>query len=493
MAAEFLATHGIDLQAEMSKVQFGTAIPHSPDHDSPSPTTDDSSTLPLPVPVPLTTLPSILLPSSPTTPYTLTLSASPSVITSIHPSTSPLPPLLALPSLCHPHIHLDKAHLNSHPTFADLQPPSSSFASALTTTARAKALFTPADLLTRGNWLLAESVAAGVSHVRAFVEADSTVGLTCVHAGVRLQRLWRARCTVQLCVFAQDPVFSGGAAGDGLENRALVEEAAGLDAVAAVGSTPYVEADAERARRNVRWAVRLALRSRKHLDFHLDYNLDAGREPLVWCVLQTLRQEDWVRRNPGRTVCLGHCTRLTLFGREDWTRLRDAVAGLPVYFIGLPTSDLFMMGRPTEEEEGQRRDRVRGTLPVPWMVRALGLHTALGVNNVGNAFTPWGGADPLGLAALGVGLYQAGTAADAELLYECVSTRAREAIGFAPTPAPAQQLLLREGDAADLVLYGTEGRGAPLRRRRTTVREVVCDAGPCRTLVKGGCRVVGLR
>lgn len=41
---------------------------------------------------------------------------------------------------------------------------------------------------------------------------------------------------------------------------------------------------------------------------------------------------------------------------------------------------------------------------------------ALGINNVGNAFTPHGSCDPLSLASFGVGLYQAATKKDMALL-----------------------------------------------------------------------------
>lgn len=64
------------------------------------------------------------------------------------------------------------------------------------------------------------------------------------------------------------------------------------------------------------------------------------------------------------------------------------------------------------------------------MIRHLGLNACLSVNNVGNAFTPWGTGDPLALASLGVGIYQASTEEDAKILLECVSSRARQAIGL---------------------------------------------------------------
>jgi hypothetical protein len=88
--------------------------------------------------------------------------------------------------------------------------------------------------------------------------------------------------------------------------------------------------------------------------------------------------------------------------------LRNEIGELPVSFVGLPTSDLFMM----RTSEG-----LRGTLPIIKLIKEYGLDAAISVNNVGNAFTPQGNCDPLCLAQLGVGLYQAGTQQDAELLY----------------------------------------------------------------------------
>lgn len=49
---------------------------------------------------------------------------------------------------------------------------------------------------------------------------------------------------------------------------------------------------------------------------------------------------------------------------------------------------------------------------------------------------------------------------------------------------------IREGDPADFVVFGKlEGKQTGLFRRRTTVKEVVYDAGRERTVIKAGCRV----
>jgi hypothetical protein len=85
-------------------------------------------------------------------------------------------------------------------------------------------------------------------------------------------------------------------------------------------------------------------------------------------------------------------------------RMRDRIIKLPISFVGLPTSDVFMMGELDEEAGGG--ERFRGTLQVPQMMKRYGMQAALGVYNVGNAFTPQGSCD---VACLGVGIYQAGT------------------------------------------------------------------------------------
>lgn len=320
----------------------------------------------------------------------------------------------ALPSLCHPHVHLDKPYLLSHPSTSHLVPKSGDFKEALSMTGQAKKLYTPKSLLERGNWLIADSVRAGVTHMRAFVEIDATVKFMCLNAGLELKELWADRCEIQICAFAQDPIFSGENAE---ENRSLLEEAAGVPHVDAVGSTPYVEENQEKGRQNVDFAMALAVKYGKHLDFHLDYYLDEKREPMVWHVLDQLVEKRWVTLNPRKTVALGHCTRLTLFGNKELEKMASIIKQneLPIFFVGLPTSDLFMMARTSDSEE--TRDRKRGTLQIPWLVEKFGLSGAIGINNVGNAFTPQGGADPMGLASMCVGLYQVGTVDKAELLY----------------------------------------------------------------------------
>ncbi len=87
---------------------------------------------------------------------------------------------------------------------------------------------------------------------------------------------------------------------------------------------------------------------------------------------------------------------------------------------------------------------------------------------------------------MGIGIYHAGTKDDAGLLYECVSSRAKVAIGF-----PEGQV---GGGEANFALFGRgDGEGGLLSRARgrRTLQEVVCDPPRERKTVFRG-RLVGV-
>lgn len=423
------------------------------------------------------------------------------------PSTAASPPSLLLPPLCHPHIHLDKPYIltcnrepsEAYPSYTDLAPQSGSFQEALINTSAAKARYTTEDLYLRGSQLLADSYARhGVTAARTFVEVDHVVNFKTLETAIQLKRDFEHLIDVQICLFAQDPIFS---TEHGDENRRLLLEALEKfsNDIAALGTTPYVEQGAdvsEKTRaemKNIDWAIHTAIEKGLHLDFHLDYNLDGTKQSSVFEVISRLRDHNWLANaQPGKTIVIGHCTQLTAIRDDTLDQLQSLITeapALPIHFVGLPTSDLFMMGRPavqtnSRDAEYMPHARPRGTMQIPSMIKDFGLHGCLGVNNVGNAFTPYGDADPLQLACWGTGIYQAGAVGDPELLYECVSYRARRAIG----------LLSRHEDASGdehgvplpgLLIHNFEDMELPGRngvekltvpaRQRLSIRDVVWD------------------
>ena len=165
----------------------------------------------------------------------------------------------------------------------------------------------------------------------------------------------------------------------------------------------------EHAHKNIAHVLKLAQDHDLHADFHLDYNLDVNTEPMVWETLRQMRVAGWTKESAGnRRVTVGHATRLGLFSAEEWSRLRAELDELPLGIVALPQSDMYMMGRPGSD--GTRSAPLaERTLDVARIWRDHGIHVALSVNNVENAFTPQGYLDPLTLACLEVGLFQVGT------------------------------------------------------------------------------------
>ncbi|KAG9497401.1 hypothetical protein J7337_010261 [Fusarium musae] len=363
------------------------------------------------------------------------------VVTSMKPAAEKATPSVMLPSLCHPHIHLDKPYLltcnhpksSHHPDYSDLAPKTGGFQEALTNTAEAKKRYTKEDLYLRGSQLIATSYKQGVTFMRAFVEVDSVTELKALEVGLRLKKEFEDFLTVQICAFAQDPIFS---TEKGEANRAMFEKALeqfGSD-IEVIGSTPYVESDLEAQNQNIRWAIETALKHGKHLDFHIEFNLkgDGTHMSVFDHVIKELEHLKWPTYPGGPTVVFGHATRLTWASHDDLIRLSEKLreTGLPIHFVGLPTSDLYMMGRHGSDasEHNEPLSRPCGTIMVPKLIKDYGINACLSVNNVGNPFTPHGDGDPLKIASLGVGLFHAGTVEDAKILYEAISTRAMDAL-----------------------------------------------------------------
>ena len=124
---------------------------------------------------------------------------------------------------------------------------------------------------------------------------------------------------------------------------------------------------------------------------------------------------DYAKR-PCPRITIGHATRLQLFSPDEWRALADAISGLPITFVGLPQSDMYMQGRAFQDEP---LGAPRGTLRVPYLAQRYGIEIAMSVNNVDNAFTPQGSLDPLSLCSFGVGIFQAATSEDIRVLMVC--------------------------------------------------------------------------
>lgn len=193
--------------------------------------------------------------------------------------------------------------------------------------------------------------------------------------------------------------------------KELLEEAVKFPEIKVLGSTPYVEETVEDSRKNIDLSFSLARENGLDLDFHLDYDL-SKEEALLWYVLKVAKSlpkwkiksstssKDAQANSREYRITIGHCTKLCHFSSFQFDQLKQVSEGVNISFVSLPTSDLYMQARDLEYGE-----KVRSTLP-GFELLSRGLRTSLGVNNVGNLFTPHGDADPLALLPLMVSIWQ---------------------------------------------------------------------------------------
>jgi hypothetical protein len=221
--------------------------------------------------------------------------------------------------------------------------------------------------------------------------------------------LWFGNALNSKLAFAQDPLFSSVEDSDPGTNFSLLQMACKRTAVSVVGSAPYVEPSVVQSKRNIDLILDLAFRDSKHADFHLDYNIDPSSEPLIFYLVKQLQERINNGKWPhGAWVIVGHATRLTLFSSDQWVVLTESLKGLPITFVGLPQSDLYMMGKRADSAMPPSRH----TLDPLELWNKYSLRMGLSVNNVDNAFTPQGTVDPLGLCTLGVAMFQSATPED---------------------------------------------------------------------------------
>lgn len=352
---------------------------------------------------------------------------------------------MVVPGFVDAHIHLDKALLVERAPGRE-----GTLAEAIRVTGEAKRRFTVEDIRARARAVLDLAVGHGTTAMRSHVEVDPIVGLKGVEALLPLRADYADRLDLQLCAFAQEGILKM----PGTE--ALLREAlrAGVDLV---GGCPYNDTDGP-AQVDIVFA--LAREFGTDADFHLDFSDEPEHLHIRYVAAKTIR-EGWQGR-----VAVGHLTELAACDEAEQARLIAAIREAGIAVITLPATDLYLMGR------RDTRNVRRGLTPIKRLL-AAGVTVAAATNNVQNAFTPVGNADPLLLACLLVVAAHMGTEAEMAAVLDML------------TVAPARILGRRDhgvavGARADLVVL--EAR---------SVVEAVGTLPPRRWVIKAGRVTVG--
>ena len=285
------------------------------------------------------------------------------------------------PGLVESHIHLDKALLSERAAGVE-----GTLAEAIRVTGLAKRSFTVEDIRTRARQVLEMAVGHGTTVMRSHVEVDPIVGLKGLEAVLPLKEEYAPAIDLTLCAFAQEGILQAPGT-EALLARAL---GAGADLV---GGCPYNDTD---ARAHIDIVFRLAREFDVDADFHVDFFDEPQHLDIGYIAEQTVRH-GWQGR-----VAVGHLTELAALPPVEQDHIIDAIRGAGIGVIMLPATDLYLMGRK------DLRNVRRGLAPARRLL-AAGVPVAAATNNVRNAFTPVGTADPVLMGLLvAVGCHMGG-------------------------------------------------------------------------------------
>lgn len=356
-----------------------------------------------------------------------------------------------LPGFVEPHLHMDKALLYRRQPTRD-----GTLEEAIRLTGKLKAEQDREDVLERSRTVLDMAVRAGTTAIRVHPDVDPLQGLLGVETALELQQEYRHLIDLQIVAFPQEGIVKSPGTLD------LMTEAMKMGA-SVVGGCPYNEPDWDRAVEHVNHVFDLAERFDAPVDMHADFADDTVDQRFA---AAGHIAEQTLKRGFQSRVSLGHVTSLGALTPQEAKPVIDLLREADIHIVTLPATDMYLGGR--RDTAGQRR----GLTPVH-LLRDSGVNVTFSSNNVRNAFTPFGKADPLLIANLLAHAAQFGTPhSQAEVLRMATHDAARS-IGidesYGVGVGKAADLVIFDCDRVDDVLLDLPARRWVLKRGHVTV------------------------
>ncbi|MCD9020459.1 amidohydrolase family protein [Cohnella sp. NL03-T5] len=359
---------------------------------------------------------------------------------------------LLLPGLVETHIHLDKALLLDR-----LSGDVTTLQGAIAKSGELKRFFTAADINERSLRVIRQAVIHGVTRMRCHVEVDPVIGLIGMETILALKERLKDVIDLQIVAFPQEGIFRD------CVTQGLMEQAVSMGADV-VGGITYNDRNLEE---HLDFVFRLAHKHGLPVDLHADFS-DRPEQLAILEVVKTTEKFGMQGR-----VSVGHLTSLGVVRKVRAEAIAEAIAEAGIHVMCLPATDLYLNGRGVEQAAG------RGLTPVQLLLDK-GVNVVFGSNNIQNAFTPFGTADPLDIGLLVAQTSHMGSEKDAGILVEMATTRAATALEL-------DSYGLRIGADADLVVcQATDVRSLLYTRSE---REKVYKKGKliAETLVSSNC------
>jgi cytosine deaminase len=315
-----------------------------------------------------------------------------------------------LPGLLEPHIHLDKALLESR-----MPNRSGTLEEAIRVTGILKRRQEREDVLDRSRRVLDMAVRHGTVAMRCHPDVDTIQGLIGVETALALKEEYAPMIDLQVVAFPQEGILKSPGTLD------LMRQALGLGADV-VGGCPYNESTWDDAKAHVDAVFELAVNAGCDIDIHADFADDATDQRFAAAAY--IAHKTIATGYQGR-VTLGHVTSLGALMPEEASAVIALLREADIHIVTLPATDLYLGGR--KELTLNRR---RGLTPIR-ALREAGVNVAFSSNNIRNAFTPFGTADPLQIGLMLAHAAQFGSPDDQAFVLHMCTHAAAGAMGIA--------------------------------------------------------------
>jgi cytosine deaminase len=255
----------------------------------------------------------------------------------------------------------------------------------------------------------------GCTHTRAFADVDTKAKLEGVKALIRAREEFRGIAELQVVAFAQDGIVREPGAAD------LIRQAMDLGADV-VGGIPWIEFTVADIEEHIKIVFDIAEAYDKPVSMLVDDAGDPGLRSLETMAIETIKR-GWQERSLAH-----HARAMALYPKPYFQKLAALLKRA-------------QMGVVSDPHTGPLHARVRE-------LREEGVLVCLGMDDISDAYYPYGRKNLLEVAFLASHLLWMTTREDMEVLYDMVTTEPAKAIGLEDhtikVGAPANLVVLHE-------------------------------------------------
>jgi cytosine deaminase len=334
---------------------------------------------------------------------------------------------VAIPGLLEPHIHLDKALLERRmPNLPG------TLQEAIRITGILKRNQLRSDVLERSRHVLDMALRKGTVGMRCHPDVDPIQGLIGVETLLELKAEYANLLDLQIVAFPQEGIVKSAGTIE------LMEEALRMGSDI-VGGCPYNERTWDDTTAHIDMVFSLAQRFDKPIDMHADFADDVSDRRFAAAAY--IAEKTIATGYEGR-VSLGHMTSLSSLLPAEAKPIIELLQRANIHIVTLPATDVYLGGRSDANNPRRALAPIRA-------LRAAGVNVTYSSNNIQNAFTPFGAADPLQIGLFLAHLAQMGSPDDQAEVLRMGTYGAAEAMGI------SRHYGIEVGKRADLVILDT--------------------------------------